>query len=82
MIFTKIIRGFISIVSESVSKKRYDKEYVTLFREIAQITTDYYLSVYNELGTDLVKNAVEEKAHFLDKTVILRFVTDNPNYYK
>ena len=31
---------------------------------LLKITTDYYLSVYNELGTDLVKNAVEEKAHF------------------
>ena len=80
--YDDMFNKFVDVVSESVSKKRYDKEYVTLFREIAQITTDYYLSVYNELGTDRVKNAVEEKAHFLDKTVILKFVTDNPNYYK
>ena len=73
---------FADILFESVSKKRYDKEYVTLFREIAQITTDYYLSVYNELRTEQVKKAVEGKSHMLDKTVILRFVTDNPDYYK
>ena len=73
---------FADIAYASLLKNRYDKEYVTLFREIAQITTDYYLSVYNELGTARVKKAVEEKAHFLDKTAILRFVTDNPNYYK
>ena len=73
---------FADIEYASVSKKRYDKEYVTLFREIAQITTDYYRSLYNELGTEQVKKAVEAKAHLLDTTVILRFVTDNPNYYK
>ena len=73
---------FADIEYASVSKKRYDKEYVTLFREIAQITTDYYRSLYNELGTEQVKKAVEAKARLLDTTVILRFVTDNPNYYK
>ena len=80
--YDDMFNKFVDIISGSVSKKRYDKEYVTLFREIAQITTDYYLSVYNELRTEQVKEAVEGKAHFLDKTVILRFVTDNPNYYK
>lgn len=80
--YDDMFNKFADIVYDSVSKKRYDKEYVTLFREIAQITTDYYRSVYNELGTEQVKKAVEGKAHFLDKTVILRFVTDNPNYYK
>lgn len=73
---------FTDIVYASSLKKRYDKEYVTLFREIAQITTDYSRSVYNELRTEQVKKAVEWKAHMLDKSVILRFVTDNPNYYK
>ena len=73
---------FADIVYASVSKKRYDKEYVTLFREIAQITTNYYRSVYNELGTDQLKKAVEAKAHLLDTIFILRFVTDNPDYYK
>lgn len=73
---------FADIEYASVLKKRYDKEYVTLFREIAQITTDYYRSLYNELGTEQVKKAVEAKAHLLDTIFILRFVTDNPNYYK
>lgn len=80
--YDDMFNKFADIVYDSVSKKRYDKEYVTLFREIAQITTDYYRSVYNELGTEQVKKAVEGKAHMLDKTAILRFVTDNPNYYK
>ena len=73
---------FVDIFNASVSKHRYDKEYITLFREIAQITTDYYLSVYNELGTNDVKESLELKARYLDMSAILRFVTDNPNYYK
>ena len=80
--YDDMFNKFADILYESVSKKRYDKEYVTLFREIAQITTDYYRSVYDELGTEQVKKAVEGKAHMLDKTAILRFVTDNPDYYK
>ena len=73
---------FQKIWYESVTKKRYDKEFVTLFREIGQITTDYYLSVYNELGTEQAKKSLEAKSRILDDSVILRFVTDNPNYYK
>lgn len=73
---------FANIFDASLSKHRYDQEYITLFREIAQITTDYYLSVYNELGTDDVKEALESKARYLDMSAILKFVTDNPNYYK
>ena len=80
--YDDMFNKFADILFESVSKKRYDKEYVTLFREIAQITTDYYRSAYNELRTEQAKKAVEGKAHILDKTVILRFVTDNPDYYK
>lgn len=73
---------FQKIWYESVTKKRYDKEFVTLFREIGQITTDYYLSVYNELGTEQAKKSLEAKSRILDDSAILRFVTDNPNYYK
>jgi len=73
---------FKEIWYESVTKKRYDKEFVTLFREIGQITTDYYLSVYNELGTEQAKKSLEAKSRILDGSAILRFVTDNPNYYK
>ncbi len=73
---------FQKIWYESVIKKRYDKEFVTLFREIGKITTDYYLSVYNELGTDQAKKSLEAKSRILDDSAILRFVTDNPNYYK
>lgn len=73
---------FADVFDASTAKNRYDKEYVTLFREIAQITTDYYRAVYNELGTEEVKKSLESKARFLDSSVILRFVTDNPNYYK
>jgi len=80
--YDDMFNKFVDIVYASSLKKRYDKEYVTLFREIAQITTDYYRSLYNELGTEQVKKAVEAKAHFLDQIFILRFVTDNPNYYK
>ena len=67
---------------DMVTKKRYDKEFVTLFREIGHITTDYYLSVYNELGTDQSKKSLEAKSRILDNSAILRFVTDNPNFYK
>ena len=80
--YDDMFNKFADIVYASTLKNRYDKEYVTLFREIAQITTDYYRSLYNELGTDQVKKAVEGKAHMLDLSAILRFVTDNPNYYK
>ena len=76
--FTK----FQEIWYEAVTKKRYDKEFVTLFREIGHITTDYYLSVYNELGTEQSKKSLEAKSRILDNSAILKFVTDNPNYYK
>ena len=77
-----MFRKFADVFDESASKNRYDKEYVTLLREIAQITTDYYLSVYNELGTEQSKKSLETKSKFLNLSGILRFVTDNPNYYK
>lgn len=80
--YDDMFNKFADIVYASVSKNRDDKEYVTLFREIAQITTDYYRSVYNELRTEQAKKSIEGKAHFLDQIFILRFVTDNPNYYK
>ena len=73
---------FKEIWYEAVTKKRYDKEFVTLFREIGHITTDYYLSVYNELGTEQSKKSLEAKSRILDGSAILKFVTDNPNYYK
>ena len=73
---------FVDISHNSFLSHRYDKEYITLFREIAQITTDYYLSVYNEVGTNEVKESLESKSRYLDTSAILRFVTDNPNYYK
>ena len=57
---------FADVFNASTAKNRYDKEYVTLFREIAQITTDYYRSVYNELGTEEVKKSLESKAKFLN----------------
>lgn len=80
--YDDMFRKFADVFDESASKNRYDKEYVTLFREIAQITTDYYLSVYNELGTEQSKKSLETKSKFLNLSGILRFVTDNPNYYK
>lgn len=80
--YDDMFEKFKEIWYESVTKKRYDKEFVTLFREIGQITTDYYLSVYNELGTEQAKKSLEAKSRILDGSAILRFVTDNPNYYK
>ena len=80
--YENMFQKFVDVSDKSFSKNRYDKEYVTLFREIAQITTDYYLSAYNELRTEQSKKSLESKARFLDISAILRFVTDNPNYYK
>ena len=80
--YDDMFKKFTDVFDASTAKNRYDKEYVTLFREIAQITTDYYLSVYNELKTEQAKKSLEAKARFLDSSAILRFVTDNPNYYK
>ena len=80
--YDNMFQKFVDVSDKSFSKNRYDKEYITLFREIAQITTDYYLSVYNELRTEQSKKSLEGKARFLDISAILRFVTDNPNYYK
>ena len=74
--YDDMFRKFTDVYRNTAFKNIYDKEYVTLFREIAQITTDYYLSVYNELKTEQAKKSLEAKA------TILRFVTDNPNYYK
>ena len=58
--YDDMFRKFADVFDESASKNRYDKEYVTLLREIAQITTDYYLSVYNELGTEQSKKSLED----------------------
>ena len=80
--YNDMFEKFIDVFYTSTSKKRYDKEYVGLVREIAQITTNYYLSVYNELGTEQSKKRLEAKSRILDETAILKFVTDNPNYYK
>jgi|GEM_PF-1221508 len=80
--YDDMFRKFTDVYRNTAFKNIYDKEYVTLFREIAQITTDYYLSVYNELKTEQAKKSLEAKARFLDSSAILRFVTDNPNYYK
>ena len=80
--YDDMFRKFTDVYRNTGFKNIYDKEYVTLFREIAQITTDYYLSVYNELKTEEAKKSLEAKARFLDSSAILRFVTDNPNYYK
>ena len=80
--YDDMFNKFADIVYASTLKNRYDKEYVTLFREIGKITTDYYRSLYNELGTEQAKKSIEGKAHMLDQSAILRFVTDNPNYYK
>ena len=80
--YNDMFMKFVDVFDASLSKHRYDKEYITLFREIAQITTDYYLSVYNELRTEGAKESLESKARYLDMSAILRFVTDNPNYYK
>ena len=80
--YNDMFKKFKDVFYSSTSKNRYDKEYVNLFREIAQITTNYYLSVYKELGTEQSRNLLESTSRVLDDTVILRFVTDNPNYYK
>lgn len=80
--YNDMFEKFKDVFYASTSKNRYDKEYVNLFREIAQITTNYYLSVYKELGTEKSKKILEAKSRILDDTAILRFVTDNPNYYK
>ena len=80
--YNDMFKKFTDVFHTSSSKKRYDKEYVGLVREIAQITTNYYLSVYKELGTEKSKEILEAISRILDDTVILRFVTDNPNYYK
>lgn len=80
--YDDMFKKFTDVYRNTGFKNIYDKEYVTLFREIAQITTDYYLSVYNELKTDQAKKSLEAKSRFLDSSAILRFVTDNPNYYK
>ena len=80
--YNDMFKKFKDIFYASTSKNRYDKEYVTLVREIAKITTNYYLSVYNELATEQSKKILEAKSRILEDTAILRFVTDNPNYYK
>ena len=80
--YNDMFEKFVDVFYTSRSKNRYDKEYVGLVREIAQITTNYYLSVYKELGTEKSKKILESTSRILDDTVILRFVTDNPNYYK
>ena len=80
--YNDMFKKFKDVFYASKEKNRYDKEYVNLLREIAQITTNYYLSVYKELGTEKSKKILEAKSRILDDTVILRFVTDNPNYYK
>lgn len=80
--YDDMFNKFIDVWYDAQKQKRYDKEFATLFREIAQITTDYYLSVYNELKTEQAKKSLEAKSRFLDSSAILRFVTDNPNYYK
>ena len=80
--YNDMFKKFKDVFYTSRSKNRYDKEYVGLVREIAQITTNYYLSVYKELGTEKSKKILESTSRILDDTAILRFVTDNPNYYK
>ena len=80
--YNDMFKKFKDVFNTSTSKNRYDKEYVGLVREIAQITTNYYLSVYKELGTEQSKELLESTSRILDDTAILRFVTDNPNYYK
>ena len=80
--YNDMFEKFVDVFYTSRSKNRYDKEYVGLVREIAQITTNYYLSVYKELGTEKSKKILESTSRILDDTVILRFVTDNPNYYE
>lgn len=80
--YNDMFKKFQDVFYASTEKNRYDKEYVNLVREIAQITTNYYLSVYKELGTEKSKKILEAKSRILDDTAILRFVTDNPNYYK
>ena len=80
--YNDMFEKFVDVFYTSRSKNRYDKEYVGLVREIAQITTNYYISVYKELGTEKSKKILESTSRILDDTVILRFVTDNPNYYK
>ena len=80
--YNDMFKKFKDVFYASKEKNRYDKEYVNLLREIAQITTNYYLSVYKELGTEKSKKILESTSRILDDTVILRFVTDNPNYYK
>ncbi len=80
--YNDMFKKFQNVFYASTEKNRYDKEYVTLVREIAQITTNYYLSVYKELGTEQSKKLLEAKSRVLADTAILKFVTDNPNYYK
>ena len=75
-------RKFINIWYDAKKQKRYDKEFVTLFREIAKITTEYYLSVYNELKTEESKEVLNSKTQILNSSAILKFVTDHPDYYK
>lgn len=73
---------FQKIWYESKKKNRYDKEFVTLFREIAKITTEYYLSVYDELKTEEAKDVLNARTQILNSSAILKFVTDHPDYYK
>ena len=80
--YNDMFKKFKDIFDTSTSKNRYDKEYVGLAREIAKITTNYYLSVYKELGTEQSKKILEAKSRIFKDTPILKFVTDNPNYYK
>lgn len=80
--YDDMFNKFIDVWYDAQKQKRYDKEFATLFREIAQITTEYYLSVYNELKTEEAKEVLNSKTQILNSSAILKFVTDHPDYYK